>query len=909
MKKHTSRILFTIGLFSLLLTGCNAGDLPTQPGALQSIRVAEKPTKTSYTVGEVFDKSGLVVNAVYENLEKSINNYSLSISSGHYAFTENDVGTKEIEITYQRTFKTSFTVSVIADQGGGGGEDPDPVTITGIKITSNPSKMSYKVGELFSSDGLIVKVTKSDNTEEFVYQYGLSLDEGYQFVAGDVGNKIVTVSYSNFTATFTLTVSQDSQPTTYSWDLVTDSSTLRAGDVVIIGATYSSNTYSTGTYGTTSTSQYLAGAAVTKSGDSITTIQDSVNQFTLSGSSSAGWTFNTSSSVLYRSATKKINFTNGTTDKWSISISGGSATISPNGGSAGERILFNYNQGNSRFTTYTSTATATMLLPSIYRGKSADPIYPTDITVTAPTTSLVVGGESQIAVTYEPADTNERHLSFSSSDTSVATVTAGGLIRGVKAGNATITIKAEALNGAYITKTIDVTVSNVPVTSVTLDASRELTLNTTATLTPTILPSNATNKEVTWSSSNSSVVSASATGVLTGKALGTATITVTTVDGGKTASCNVTVVEKSIAKWTLMMYVCGSNLESQDGAATNDIAEIVSAGTKPSDVNIILCTGGAKSWKKYGISASKITYYELQNNTSSPLKKISESSFSKTNSMGNQNTLQSFVTWGLENYPAQKTGLVMWNHGGAMWGCCFDEKYETSYSDYDMITSAELTTAVGNSMKAVGRTEKLEFVGYDCCLMQVQDIAEANSQYFNYMVASEESELGDGWAYDEWIPTLYSTTNTDEVLTMIADTQPGQYSSYGSENDQTQSYLDLSKMSDYHTKFEALSVQIKNNISTSKLKTLLGKVKSFEKSDYGLYDIGDFMNKLYADSTYKAALGTYLTNAQSAYSSLVAHSAKGAGAGNATGLALVYGSGMYYGASTNFTSWYAISGD
>ena len=116
-------------------------------------------------------------------------------------------------------------------------------------------------------------------------------------------------------------------------------------------------------------------------------------------------------------------------------------------------------------------------------------------------------------------------------------------------------------------------------------------------------------------------------------------------------------------------------------------------------------------------------------------------------------------------------------------------------------------------------------------------------------------------------------------------------------------------MSDYFTKFEALSAQIKSNISTSKLKSLLGTVKSFEKSDYGLYDIGDFMAKLYNNQTYRNALGTYLTNAQSAYSTLVVHDAKGDGAGNATGLALVYGSGMYYGASTNFSNWHAISGD
>ena len=899
MHKRPSKILFTIGLFSLLLAGCGGNDTPTpNPGQLTAIRVAEKPTKTSYEVGEAFDKTGLVVKAIYENVEKTVSNYATSIHNG-YIFNGNDIGQKEIEVTYS-SFKASFTVSVIEQD-----QPEDPVTYSNLRVVSSPSKTAYKVGELFEPSGLVVRVTSSKDGELGITDYSLSLDAGYQFTNDDVGNKVVTVSYRNLTATFNLQVSASVQPTSYTWDLVTDASSLKAGDVITIGVIKNSNAYVMGSLVTTSSSEYFGISNAAYSGTSLTTLSDDALTFTLGGSS-GNWTLNTESSMLYYKSDKKINLTSGSCSTWAISISGGSATIKPSTDTVGERIL--YNGGSPRFTAYKSTITTSMVLPSIYRGKSATPVYPTDISVSA-SQNIYVGGESQITVGYTPEETNERRLTFSSSDTSVATVTAGGLVRGVKAGTATITIQAAAENNTYITKTLNFTVSNVAVTSVTLDSSRELTLNTTATLTATVLPNNATNKEVTWSSSNSDVVSVSATGVITGKALGSVTITVTTEDGGKTARCTVTVVEKSIAKWTIMMYVCGSNLESDGGAATDDISEIVSAGTKPSDVNIIFCTGGSTKWKKYSISNSAITYYELQNNSSTPLKKISSTSFSKTNSMGNPNTLQNFVTWGLENYPAQKTGLVMWNHGGAMLGCCFDDKYETTYGSYDMITSAELCTAVGNSMKAVGRTDKLEFVGYDCCLMQVQDIAEANSQYFNYMVASEESEWGDGWAYDKWVPTLYSSTNTDTVLTKIADTQVNQYSAYGSENDQTQSYLDLSKMSDYFTKFEALSAQIKANISTSKLKSLLGTVKSFEKSDYGLYDIGDFMNKLYNNTTYKNALGTYLTNAQSAYSALVAHSAKGSGAGNATGLALVYGSGMYYGASTNFSNWYAISGD
>ena len=65
--------------------------------------------------------------------------------------------------------------------------------------------------------------------------------------------------------------------------------------------------------------------------------------------------------------------------------------------------------------------------------------------------------------------------------------------------------------------------------------------------------------------------------------------------------------------------------------------------------------------------------------------------------------------------------------------------------------------------------QKLEFIGYDACLMQVQDIAELNSQYFNYMVGSEESEAGEGWDYDTWVDDVYSGKDTKTVLKAMVD--------------------------------------------------------------------------------------------------------------------------------------------
>jgi len=131
-------------------------------------------------------------------------------------------------------------------------------------------------------------------------------------------------------------------------------------------------------------------------------------------------------------------------------------------------------------------------------------------------------------------------VSWTSSNTSAATVTTG-LVTAKAAGSAVVTVKT--LDGSY-TATCAVTVGSttVPVTGVTLDiTSKTIPYGGTVQLTPTVLPANATNKAVTWTTSSSTIATVSA-GLVTAKGLGTATITVRTSDGGKTATASIKVV-------------------------------------------------------------------------------------------------------------------------------------------------------------------------------------------------------------------------------------------------------------------------------------------------------------------------------------------------------------------------------
>lgn len=164
----------------------------------------------------------------------------------------------------------------------------------------------------------------------------------------------------------------------------------------------------------------------------------------------------------------------------------------------------------------------------------------TGVTVAPTTGTLNVGDTLTLTATVAPADATNQNVTYSTSDDAVATVTSAGVVSGVGAGTATITVTTE--DGGF-TATCEVTVSaaTVAVTGVTVSPeSDSIAVSETLTLTATVAPADATNKTVTWSSSDDSVASV-ADGVVTGVAAGTATITVTTQDGGFTDTSEITV--------------------------------------------------------------------------------------------------------------------------------------------------------------------------------------------------------------------------------------------------------------------------------------------------------------------------------------------------------------------------------
>ena len=252
-------------------------------------------------------------------------------------------------------------------------------------------------------------------------------------------------------------------------------------------------------------------------------------------------------------AAKVIAVTSVTLNKSSLSLTvGGTSTLSAtvNPSNATDKTVTWTSSDKSVATVsssgkVTAVAVGTATITAKAGSKTATctvtvkPIEVTSVTLSKSSLSLTVGGTSTLTATVNPSNATDKTVTWSSSDTSIATVSSSGKVTAVAVGTATITAKAGSK-----TATCTVTVKPIEVTSVTLDKTT-LSLQTgeSTTLTATVNPSNATDKTVTWSSSDATIAYIDANGKVTAKRAGSAMITATA--GEKTATCAVTVTVPS----------------------------------------------------------------------------------------------------------------------------------------------------------------------------------------------------------------------------------------------------------------------------------------------------------------------------------------------------------------------------
>ena len=258
---------------------------------------------------------------------------------------------------------------------------------------------------------------------------------------------------------------------------------------------------------------------------------------------------------------------------------------------------------------------------------------------------------------------------------------------------------------------------------------------------------------------------------------------------------------------TIMVYMCGTDLESKYGMASSDMQEMASADFGD-NVNIIVFTGGCKQWKTNGISNKQNQIYRIRKGG---LELLESNQGSKA--MTDPDNLASFIQYCSKNYPASRNELILWDHGGgSVSGYGYDEKNNSGSMGLTGIDKALRNGGV-----------KFDFIGFDACLMATAETAFTLDDYADYMIASEETEPGVGWYYTDWLTKLGKNTSmptvemgkniVDDFVTTCAKKCKGQKT--------TLSVIDLAEFSNtVPSKLKSWAESVSSLISSNQYQTV-----------------------------------------------------------------------------------------
>lgn len=284
-------------------------------------------------------------------------------------------------------------------------------------------------------------------------------------------------------------------------------------------------------------------------------------------------------------------------------------------------------------------------------------------------------------------------------------------------------------------------------------------------------------------------------------------------------------------KRTLMIYMVGSDLESKNGLASADIHELIGNDIDYDKVNILLYTGGSKKWHIDTIPTNKHAIFKVEKDG---INKIDE--FEGNNDMTKPDNLTVFLNYGYRNYKAEKYSLILWNHGIGIFGYGVDEISKKN------MTLNQLSRALRQSK--FGTRNKLEFIGFDACIMSGVEIANIVKDYADYLISSQENEPGFGWDYT-FITKMKIDTPTSEMSKHIIDGYFNYNKKYGFRGN-TLSLIDLSKIDGVKESINTLFSKVDSNLKTdyAQISRNRSNAKDFgvgtEEGEY--YDLVDIKN-------------------------------------------------------------------
>ncbi|MEA3353829.1 MAG: clostripain-related cysteine peptidase [Campylobacterota bacterium] len=255
---------------------------------------------------------------------------------------------------------------------------------------------------------------------------------------------------------------------------------------------------------------------------------------------------------------------------------------------------------------------------------------------------------------------------------------------------------------------------------------------------------------------------------------------------------------------TLLIYKTGSDLEENYSLATEDLLEILKGYDnltlqQRTDLNIVVAFGGSRTKNWQGIKYADIECLKKDSQNGSFGDDSCYLYEDDTANMGSYYTFKEFLSFS-KSYTSnsKRNYLVLWNHGGAYDGICYD-----SNKLWDQLSITELNNALSNS------GSYFDMIGMDACLMANIEVANGIKDYADYFIASEENEPGHGWDYEEVVYTIGSSTEENittvgkNIVDSFITSDKHKYTSH-----KTLSLIDLSKVENTVNKIESFFLQL-----------------------------------------------------------------------------------------------------
>lgn len=335
--------------------------------------------------------------------------------------------------------------------------------------------------------------------------------------------------------------------------------------------------------------------------------------------------------------------------------------------------------------------------------------------------------------------------------------------------------------------------------------------------------------------------------------------------------------------WTILIYLMGdTDLEEY---ALGDIVEMAAVPDSP-NLNIVTFFDRSEDHTNEGVlNVPDFTDTKIFQVTNGELLVLNDNLGEKN--LGSAETFAEFIDYGLSAFPADRTGLILWDHGAGWPGMGPDED-----SGYDILTLQEMVLGLELGL-ANSEIDKLDLIGFDACLMATYEVAKKMAPFANIMVASQELEPGHGWDYEVLeVITTNPSIEAAELGIEITNSYLDHAVSYGTEIDITLSVIDLTKIDLLDQAISELSKSFLNaSLEISpKLGISVNNSLRFGKSpnplwDSQMSDIGDFAATL---GLYEPNLQIDSNNLVDAMNNVLISQVTGPATRSATGLSIYF---------------------